>query len=221
MRNPRIHPGRGSVHADSMIDGLTMLTGTAPRESIEGLLAERLGEGVGVRPADARRPGTPGLDELITHPPFAQLLGLGRQGWSAGGSELAAGVGTEVGQAIGLPAGRLAVAAQPAGGGDLVAPAQPQVERTLRHQLLGGVAAAVAGDVARRHGDEVRRRAQLAKQCGDAGRSEEVDLDGRVERRVERHRCRRVDHDVTRRQHLLIVGATDRDRLARRRRGSW
>ena len=31
---PRIHPGRGSAHADSMIDGLTMLTGTAPRESI-------------------------------------------------------------------------------------------------------------------------------------------------------------------------------------------
>ena len=34
MRKPRIHPGRGSAHADSMIDGLTMLTGTSPRESM-------------------------------------------------------------------------------------------------------------------------------------------------------------------------------------------
>ena len=24
MRNPRIHPGRGSAHADSMIDGRTI-----------------------------------------------------------------------------------------------------------------------------------------------------------------------------------------------------
>ena len=34
MRKPRIHPGRGSAHADSMIDGRTMLTGTAPLESV-------------------------------------------------------------------------------------------------------------------------------------------------------------------------------------------
>ena len=34
MRKPRIQPGRGSAHADSMIDGRTMLTGTAPLESV-------------------------------------------------------------------------------------------------------------------------------------------------------------------------------------------
>ncbi len=28
MRNPRIHPGRGSVSADSMMDGRTMVIGT-------------------------------------------------------------------------------------------------------------------------------------------------------------------------------------------------
>ena len=34
IRNPRIHPGRGSAHADSMIDGRTMLTGTSPFDSV-------------------------------------------------------------------------------------------------------------------------------------------------------------------------------------------
>ena len=34
MRKPRIQPGRGSAQADSMIDGRTMLTGTAPLESV-------------------------------------------------------------------------------------------------------------------------------------------------------------------------------------------
>ena len=34
MRNPRIHPGRGSAQADSMIDGRTMLTGTSPFDSV-------------------------------------------------------------------------------------------------------------------------------------------------------------------------------------------
>ena len=33
MRNPRIQPGDGSATADSMIDGRTMLTGTAPFDS--------------------------------------------------------------------------------------------------------------------------------------------------------------------------------------------
>ena len=34
MRKPRIQPGRGSAHADSMMDGRTMLTGTSPRVSL-------------------------------------------------------------------------------------------------------------------------------------------------------------------------------------------
>ena len=31
MRNPRIQPGRGSAHADSMIEGRTIETGMSPR----------------------------------------------------------------------------------------------------------------------------------------------------------------------------------------------
>ena len=34
MRKPRIQPGRGSASAVSMMDGRTMLTGTAPRLSV-------------------------------------------------------------------------------------------------------------------------------------------------------------------------------------------
>jgi len=34
MRKPRIQPGFGSAHEDSMIDGRTMLTGTSPFESV-------------------------------------------------------------------------------------------------------------------------------------------------------------------------------------------
>ncbi len=30
MRKPRIHPGRGSASADSMIDGRTIESGTSP-----------------------------------------------------------------------------------------------------------------------------------------------------------------------------------------------
>ena len=32
MRKPRIHPGRGSAQADSMIEGRTMETGRSPPE---------------------------------------------------------------------------------------------------------------------------------------------------------------------------------------------
>ena len=34
MRNPRIQPGFGSAIADSMMDGRTMDTGTAPFDSV-------------------------------------------------------------------------------------------------------------------------------------------------------------------------------------------
>ncbi len=34
MRKPRIQPGRGSASADSMIDGRTIDTGTAPFDSV-------------------------------------------------------------------------------------------------------------------------------------------------------------------------------------------
>ena len=53
-----------------------------------------------------------------------QLLGLGGERRRAGGAELGAGLGAELGELGGLAAGRLGVAAQAAGGGDLGAPAR-------------------------------------------------------------------------------------------------
>src|SRR6185503_15697476 len=100
------------------------------------LLAERLGERVGIGPADARGAGPAGLDEPVAHPSLAQLLGLGGQRRRAGGAELGAGGRSELGELVGLAAGRLAVAAQATGGRDLGAPAQAEVERTGADELL-------------------------------------------------------------------------------------
>ena len=151
-----------------MIDGLHDAHRHVTAGVDEGLFAECLGEGVGVRPTDTGGPGASGIDELIADPAFAQLLRLGSERRCPGSPELAAGLGTELRQSIRQPARRLAVAPHPARRGDFVAPAQPEVERAFRHQLLGGLAAAIAGDVARRNGDEVRRRPEFAEQRGDA-----------------------------------------------------
>ena len=97
----------------------------------EGLFAERLGEGVGVRPPDTRCPGPPGVDELIAYPAFAQLLRLGSERRCSGSAELSARLGTELRQSIRQPARRLAVATHPPRRGDFVAPAQPEVERAF------------------------------------------------------------------------------------------
>ena len=70
------------------------------------LLAERLGERVGVGPADAGGAGSPGLDELVLHPALAELFGLRREGGRPGGAEFGAGVGAELDEASrvrGLP----------------------------------------------------------------------------------------------------------------------
>ena len=83
------------------------------------LLTERLGERVGVRPADRRRPCPPRGDELILHPTRPELLGLRRQGRRAGGADLVAGVAAELGELDGLTAEGLGVALEAPGRGDL------------------------------------------------------------------------------------------------------
>ncbi len=162
------------------------------------LLAERLGEGVGVRPADAGGPRSPGLDELVLHPALAELFGLRREGGRPGGAELGTGVGTELHETCGFTARRVTVGAQASARRNLAAPVDADVERAVADEDLGCVAATVAGDVARRHGDEVRGDPELVAEVGDARRPEQVDLDRRVERRIERDRGGRVDHDVAR-----------------------
>ncbi len=180
----------------------------------ERLLAERLGERVGVRPADAGRPRPARLDQLVLDPPLADLFGLRRERRCAGGAEFGAGLGAELDEVGRLAARRIAVGAEAAAGGDLAAPVDADVERAVADEDLRCVAASVAGDVARRHGDEVGRDAELVAQVGDARRAEQVDLDRRVERRIERDGRRRVDDDVARRPRCR-----GRRRSGRARRG--
>ena len=162
----------------------------------QGPLTEGLGEGVGVGEPEAGRPGPARLGHLVVHPAAAQALHLlGQRGYACR-AQLPAGLDRQRGQALGAAAGLLGVAAGPAGAGDLIAPADVGEERRLVHQLLGRGAPPAAGHVAGGHRDQVRLRAGLVQHRSHPGRSEQVDLHGVVEGRVEVHGGRRVDHGV-------------------------
>ena len=81
----------------------------------QGPLAEGLGVGVGVGPAERRGAGPAGLDHLLLHPGAAALLGLGGERGDAGGAELGAGLLAEPGQRVGPAAVGLGVGARLAG----------------------------------------------------------------------------------------------------------
>ena len=166
MRKPRIHPGRGSASADSMIDGRTMVMGTRGCAAHQGALAQRLGEGVGVGPAERLGARPSSLDELGPDPLVAQLLGSLRQQVGPGRAELGARRLGELRQALGRARRGLEVVAQTPRrghlgvdvdfGGDGGVGAGP---RPRRHRLggegLGGVTLVGAGHVRGGHGDEV------------------------------------------------------------------
>ena len=90
-----------------------------------------------------------------------------------------AGLLAELGELLGRAAGGFGVAASRRAAATSARQSSADVERALADELLGRRAAPVAGDVARRHGDEVGRDAELVRACGDAGRAEQVDLDRR------------------------------------------
>ncbi len=163
-------------------------------------LAQGLGVGVGVGPAQRGGPGPADLHHPLPHPALAAGLGLGRQRRRAGRAQLAPGLLAEAGQRLGPAALGLGVAPGLAGALDLAAPVHVHEERAVVHRLLGRRAPAVAGHVAGRHRHQVGTHAQLVEREGHARGPEQVDLDRGVERRVERHRRGRVDHDVASRQ---------------------
>ena len=84
-----------------MIEGRTMVMGRSAVRADEGPLAERLGEGVGVGPAQGLGAGPTVLDELGPDPFVAQLLGPFGQEVGAGRAELGPGRFGELGQALG------------------------------------------------------------------------------------------------------------------------
>ena len=84
------------------------------------------------------------------------------------------------------------------------------MERRLDEELLVGLAATVAGDVAGRDGDEVGSDAVLVHHVEDAVGAEEVDLDRGVERVVERHGGSGVHDDVgARPDGAVLFGQTE------------
>ena len=122
-------------------------------------LAQGLGEGIGVREAEAGGPGPAGPGHLLVHPAPPEALDLLGECRDAGRAEFPAGLGRQRGQTLGAAAGLLGVAAGAAGAVHLVAPADLGEERRVVHQLLGGGAPAAAGHVAGRHRDHVGLRA--------------------------------------------------------------
>ena len=163
MRKPRIQPGRGLGSADSMIDGRTIDTGHVAAVLQQGPLAEGLGVGVGVGPAERGGAGPAGLDHLVVHP---RGCGAARSwpasaGVPAAPSSARASLRKRV-ERLGSAAVGLGVGAGPAGAVDLGPPVDVDEERALVHRLLGRRAAPVAGHVAGGHGDEVGRDAEVA-----------------------------------------------------------
>ena len=119
-----------------MIDGRTIDTGTGALDVGERLLAERLGERVGVGPADAGGSGAAGFDELVLDPLLAELLGLRCERRCAGGAEFGAGLLAERFELFRGAARGVGVGAQPAARRDLVAPVDADVERAVADELL-------------------------------------------------------------------------------------
>lgn len=149
----------------------------------QGLLAHGLGHGVGVGPAQRRGPGPTGIDQAGLHPLGSELFGLGGEQRGAGAAQFFAGAVHELGQAGGCSALGLGVGAEAAGPVDLALPVDvADPEGALVHRDLVGRSPAVASHVAGGHGDHVGGDAEVLEGPGDAGRTEEVHLDGQVQR---------------------------------------
>ena len=164
-----------------------------PGVGLDDPLAERLGEGVAVGPAEAARPLGAEPDQLVLHPLLALLLGGGGGGEQPGPAVLLLRLRPLVGEA--LAAARLVV--------DPLALRQPPRQLGLdvdlvRHRPLGDDAAPSAGDVG--GGDvhvvhlAVAGLADLLDPRQQAAGADHVGDERLVDRRVERHVARAV-HD--------------------------
>ncbi len=189
-----------------MIDGRTIVTRQPAPGLQQGPLAEGLGVGVGVRPAESLGPRLAGGDEAVLDPLLAESFGPGGEQGGAGRAELLAGLALETGQHLGVPAAGVGVTAGPPGGLDLRPPGHLGRPRGVREGGLGRPAPPAAGHVGGRDGDEMGEgagRVQAVEGGGHPDRPEQVDLHRRVEGRVEAHGGGRVDHDRAGGQQLF------------------
>ena len=159
IRKPRIHPGRGSASADSMMDGRMMVIGSDVAElGHQGPLAEGLGVRVGVGPAERLGAGLADLDHLLLDPVLAQALGPLGQQVEPGAAQLLAGRLVEAAPAA--PGWRDSASVSPRWRRAAVTSVRQSTstrERVGVEQLLSGLALVGAGHVGRRHRDEVDR----------------------------------------------------------------
>ncbi len=200
-----------------------------PGVGLDDPLAQGLGEGVAVGPAEAA--GALGAEphQLLLHPLLALLLGGRGRRQQAGTAVLLLGLGAGLGQA--LPAARLVL--------DALAlretPRQLGLDvDVVRHRALGDHAPPPAGDVGRGDVHVVHLAVVLVADLLDPGEqpagADHVGDEGLVDRRVERHvaravhdgvgvggQCRHVGHVALEHVHplreRLDVGDLGEDRL--------
>ena len=170
----------------------------------ERLLAERLGVGVGVGPTDAGGASAAGFHQLRLHPCLAQALRLGGECRAAGCAQLLVGFATEVGELLDAAAGGVYIATEATAGRHFLLPVEADVPVAFADQRLRRVAAAVAGDIAGAHAHHVGRDVQRLQRLGDAHGAHQVDLDGAVQRAVERHGGGGVDDNVAAGEHGAV-----------------
>ena len=162
----------------------------------QGLLAECLGVGVHVWPAKARCTTAAGFHHLVVDPCFSTLFALGAEERDTRRAELLSSFLAEPLQHV-----RSSACCVEVGSGtpcclNFGSPIDRDVERRLRKKLFVGLAAPVSCDVAGGHADEVRLDVGRLQDGEYPVRSEQIDLDRRVERVVERNGGRAVNHDV-------------------------
>ena len=142
--------------------------------------------------------GPAGLDELVGDPVRPHLLEPLREQGGPRGAELRPGRLGEAGQPVGLATGRVGVCAGAPGRRHLRPPVDLGGERCVGQERLGGVAPTGPRDVGGRDRDQVGSAPGLGHGQRHAGRTEEVHLDGAVDRGVEADRGGRVDDHIGR-----------------------
>ena len=138
----------------------------------QSVLAERLREGIGVRPPERLRPGAPERHHPIANPVASELFGLLSQERRAGRTELGPSGPVEACQPLGTSAGCVLVLASAPGCSHFGLPVELRHEPGGRDQLFGGVALVTAVHIRRRDRDEVGEC--LAGSLGDGALGREL-----------------------------------------------
>ena len=160
---PSIQPGCGLWSADSMMAGRTIDVGSFAGELLHHTLAERLGEGVAVGPAEAAGALGAGLDQPLRDPFGTPPLGVGRGGQVTGAPVQLLGLLAELGQHRGGAGLLLDPGLHRHPGLGLGAPVDEVVDRGLRDRAAAAAGRVGGGDV---HVVDRRARSRRSARAG-------------------------------------------------------